>query len=395
MPSQRNYRIIIAGAGPAGISTALHLAQIAPELIPHILVLEKARHPRPKLCGGGLLPDAEVILRHLGLDINEAPHTDVDWAHFDFEGKGMRMRGEKGGRFAFRTIRRPEFDAWLAARARARGILVQEDTCITGVLAGEEEVLVITSQGEYRAAALVGADGSNSVVRQAVAPGKRRGKPRLARLLEVVTGPGAELSPHLQPDSYFDFFVAPHGIQGYTWDFPALEKGKPARVRGVYDSNIHDLEPDMTLREALAQEFARHGLDLADYRLESHPIRWFETGDTFSAPRLLLAGDAAGVDALFGEGISPALGYGAIAAEAIREAFARDDFSFTGYRRRILSHELGKALRRRTWFARFFYSLRSPVIQSILWRRCGPLIEWIVRKWLIGWAGREERKRAS
>ncbi|MEW6405818.1 MAG: NAD(P)-binding protein [Chloroflexota bacterium] len=39
--------ILILGAGPSGLSTALHLAQHYPHLTPRILILEKAHHPRP------------------------------------------------------------------------------------------------------------------------------------------------------------------------------------------------------------------------------------------------------------------------------------------------------------------------------------------------------------
>ncbi len=42
--------IIIVGAGPAGIATALSLRNVAPDLASELLVLEKAKHPRPKLC---------------------------------------------------------------------------------------------------------------------------------------------------------------------------------------------------------------------------------------------------------------------------------------------------------------------------------------------------------
>ena len=83
--------ILILGGGPAGLSTALHLAQLAPRLVPRILVLEKAHYPRHKLCAGALVSDAEVILEGLGLDVSEVPHVDAAEAHLDFAGKGLTV----------------------------------------------------------------------------------------------------------------------------------------------------------------------------------------------------------------------------------------------------------------------------------------------------------------
>jgi flavin-dependent dehydrogenase len=379
-----SYDLIIVGAGPAGISTALHLAKIAPELIPHTLILEKAHHPRPKLCGGGLLPDAEIILRRLGLDIQEVPHCDVDWAHFDYAGRGFRMRAGKKGALAFRTIRRHEFDAWLAGKAREAGFFIQENTAVKRITISGPDAVLETDQGEYRALAVVGADGSNSVVRRFVVPHEAT---HTARLLEIVTEPRPEQSFHLQSASYFDFLVVPQGILGYTWDFPALENGRPVRVRGIYDSNVVPVKKEISLPAALADEFGRHGYRLAEYKLEGHPLRWFEAKSAFSAPHVLLAGDA-GADALFGEGISIALGYGRLAAEAIQDAFIRQDFSFRDYRRTLLRSEMGKALRRRTGLAKLFYRLRSRFIQALVWRKLGWLVEWVMQTFMIGWAKR-------
>jgi len=385
MSTNSQYDLIIVGAGPAGISTALHLAKIAPDLIARTLILEKAQHPRHKLCGGGLLADAEVILRELGLDSREVPHCDVDWAHFDYNGQGFRMRAGKKDTYAFRTIRRHEFDAWLADKARQAGFLIQENTAVKRVTVSGPEVLLETDQGEYRTAVVVGADGSNSVVRRFVSPHEST---HTARLLEIVTKPRPEQSFHVQANSYFDFMYVPQGILGYSWDFPALENGQPVRVRGIYDSNVYPVKADISLQAALADEFGRHGYRLAEYKLEGHPLRWFEPKSAFSAAHVLLAGDAAGADVLFGEGISIALGYGGLAARAIQEAFIRKDFSFGDYKTTILRSELGKALRRRTWMAKFFYRFRSRFIQALVWRKLGGLVAWVMQTCMIGWASR-------
>ncbi len=149
---------------------------------PRILVLEKARYPRPKLCGGGLTPDAEVILEGLGLDVAEIPHVDAAEAHLDFAGAGLVIRFR--GRHALRMIRRDEFDAWLATKARLAGIEIREGVTVLRVLPGRDAVTVETDAGEFKAAIVVGADGSNGVTRRCILP---NAPIHTARALELAT----------------------------------------------------------------------------------------------------------------------------------------------------------------------------------------------------------------
>ena len=147
---------------------------------------------------------------------------------------------------------------------------------------------------------------------------------------------------------------------------------------------VNDAEMDMA--SVMKEYLERYGHRMEDYELQGHPIRMFLSQGVFSSPRLMLVGDAAGVDAAFGEGISPALGYGPIAAEMIRDAFESGDFSLAEYKNRVLRSSLGKSLARRTWIAKQIYRLQTPWMQSMIWRHCGAAVRWVIRNFVFNWA---------
>jgi flavin-dependent dehydrogenase len=382
------YGIVIIGGGPGGLSTALHLARDYPHLVDKTLVLEKAAYPRPKLCAGGLVVDAEKILKRLGLDSTDVPHVDADEVHLDFEGRGLGMRLRK--RHALRIIRRDEFDSWLARKAQERGIRILQQVTVRDVRVDAQGVSVETDQGAFRAQIAVGADGSNGVTRRCVLPAA---PVSTARVLELIT-PQPSRAAHGKTAAYFDFFPVPQGIAGYTWDFPTQVKGQPARCWGVYDTNLLAYLKRPPLKETLREEMKRHGLDIGDYELQGHPIRWFDPFQALSTPRVLFVGDAAGADPFFGEGISIALGYGALAAREIGRAFAREDFTFQGYKGRMLRSGLGRSLLSRWFFANLIYSLRWRWFQMLVWRFMKLLVlgmGWLV---VLNWSGgRDQRIR--
>jgi flavin-dependent dehydrogenase len=398
-----NHRVIIIGGGPSGLSTALHLQQIAPHLTNSILILEKARYPRSKLCAGGLVIDAEVLLARLGLDVSEVPHVDAGHIRFDFEGRGLNFRMWR--RHALRVIRRDEFDNWLAKMAENRGIEIREGVIVKNVVPDKDGVTIETNEETIRAQVVVGADGSNGVTRRCIFP---NAAVYTARLLEVLTPEYdviarsiatrqsldkqeiASLPAVARNDkiAYFDFFPVPNNIAGYVWDFPTQIKGEPMRCWGIYDTNILAKANRPQLKEPLAHEMSRLGFNLDDYELKGHPIRWFSPENQMSVPRVLLVGDAAGADPLLGEGISIALGYGSLAAREMVEAVQRNEFLFNGYRRRVLRSALGRALLVRWFIAHIVYRIKWKWFQNLLWRFLKPVVLFIANVFVLNWGKR-------
>jgi flavin-dependent dehydrogenase len=375
------HDVIILGGGPSGLSTALHLKQIAPHLAPRILILEKGQYPRFKLCAGGLVIDAEIILERLGLDVREVPHVDVDSAHFDFGGKGLKVRVPR--RHVIRVIRRDEFDSWLAQKTREAGIEIREGIVVKNISPDQDGVTVETDQEIFHAQTVVGADGSNGVTRRSIFP---NAPISTARVLEVIT-PVGYLS-HKSKDAYFDFFPVPDNIAGYVWDFPTQINGEAMRCWGIYDTNLLADETRPALKEPLAKEMARHGFNLNDYEIKGHPIRWYSPQNQISVPRVLLVGDAAGADPIFGEGISIALGYGAIAAREISESIRRNEFSFNGYKRRFARSGLGQTLYMRWVITQIIYPIKWKWFQILLWRMAKPIVLIAAWTFVLNWSKR-------
>ena len=378
------YDVLILGGGPSGLSTALHLVQIAPHLAPRILILEKAHYPRLKLCAGGLVTDAEVILERLGLDVSEVPHVDVETAHFDFAGKGLKVRIPN--RHAIRVIRRNEFDAWLAQKAREAGVEILEGITVKNIIPDKDSVTVETDHENFRAQIIVGADGSNGVTRRCIMPNAPL---QTARVLEIITPTKQNsIAPHINKDAYFDFFPVPDNIAGYTWDFPTQVNREPMRCWGIYDTNVLADNARPALKDPLAKEMARHGYDINDYEIKGHPIRWYSPQNQVSVPRVLLVGDAAGADPIFGEGISIALGYGAIAAREIAESFQRGEFSFRRYKRRLARSGLGQTLYARWIITNIIYPIKWKWFQILLWRIMQPVVLFVAWIFILNWSKR-------
>jgi flavin-dependent dehydrogenase len=361
-----DYDVIIAGSGPAGVSTWLHLHKLDPALAARTLVLEKAQHPRHKLCGGGVMRAADAVLGRLRLKL-DVPSVPVHNVEFRYRGRRFYWRQKN----FFRVVRRHQFDAALAGAARQRGMRLHEREAFCDFAALDGGVQVETSLASYRARALVGADGARSGVRSQMGIEERA---RVSRLIEILTPANPHGAPEfLNHTAVFDFDGVGEGLQGYIWDFPCWEGGAAAMNRGIFDSRVYP-----NRRRADLKSLFRGALQLReafdpDQRWEGHPERWFDPRASYARPHVLLVGDAAGVEPFAGEGISFALQYGEVAAAELAGAFARNDFRFSAYGDHILAGELGKSLKLRLRLARLAYPGWPPAVYHLFFLVMGRL----------------------
>jgi flavin-dependent dehydrogenase len=353
--------VVIVGGGPAGLSTALHLAAESPALAGRAVVLEKERYPRDKICAGAI--GGRALRRLAALDVTvDVPMVPLDAFSVRMGGETITTREPGLGV----VVRRFEFDHALAAATRARGLEVRDGCGVTAITAGDHGVTVETDTGDvYEARAIVGADGVGGIVRRAA--GFPRGELR-AQVVELDT---EEIAGDPPRDTLaFDFGAA--DLHGYAWDFPTIVDGAPLVCRGVYVIRSPDRPDDARARTV--DYLASRGLDAGRYRLKHYAERGFEPGAAISKPRVLLVGEAAGIDIGTGEGIAQAIEYGGVAAGFLARAFDRDDFGFSGWRRAVDLDHVGWQLRIRHACFRVFYGPRRPRIERML-RRLGPLFQ--------------------
>jgi len=347
-----------------------------------VIVLEKARHPRPKVCAGGLIPHTLDCLRELGVAL-AVPNAVVHRARVDVPGRTILHED----RDMCRVVRRDEFDLSLVAACQARDIEVREREKVVHLERDAQGVRVETERGTYHARVLIGADGSGSVVRRQLVPGGRDcvGK---AVMCDVPVA-GIDWSGFHRERYDFRFTAVPRGLRGYAWAFPCVVGGEPHVNVGVYDVEAYGT--GAMLHALLQEELGR--LRAPAVPVKSFPIRWYGRGVRIAAPHVLLAGDAAGCDALMGEGISYAFEYGRRAATAAAHALAHGSFDLRAYERDVARSWMGKKLRRlelgtrlfygRTWRLWFGFAARSPRAQEIGLRWYNGIDGWDRRS---GWA---------
>ncbi|MFJ9664082.1 geranylgeranyl reductase family protein [Streptomyces sp. NPDC101219] len=334
--SDHTADVIVVGAGPAGSTTAYHLARSGLD----VLLLEKTEFPREKVCGDGLTPRATKQLVAMGIDISE----EAGW----LRNKGLRIIGggvrlqldwpELASFPDYGLVRkRDDFDEQLARQAQKAGARLYERCNVgapviddrTGRITGVKAKLGVEKREvTFHAPLVVAADGNSTRLSLAMGLHRREDRPMGVAVRTYFTSPRHD-------DDYLESWLElwdRRGAQdrllpGYGWIF-GMGDGTSNVGLGVLNTSESFKELDW--REVLKAWCA------------SMPEDWGYTPDNMTGPirgaalpmafnrqphytrGLLLVGDAGGlVNPFNGEGIAYAMESAQIAADVIVQAHAR------------------------------------------------------------------------
>jgi geranylgeranyl reductase family protein len=315
------YDAIVVGAGPAGSTVAYRLAEAGRS----VLLLDRARFPRDKPCGGGVTERAARLLPFSIEPVVEDTATAVDLRL----GYGRTIE-RKGGTPLVYLTQRSRLDRFLAERAAAAGAEFRDGVKVTDVESRQTGVAVVAAGERIEASVLAGADGVNGVTARELGLGGNR---HIGVALEGNLG-----YSKLDPDRYRGKLVLEFGVVpgGYAWVFP---KGEHANFGvGGWGSE------GPALRSHLERLCRAHGVSADDldsvrgYRL---PLR--SPISSLASGRALLVGDAAGlIDPVSGDGMFEGFLSSLYASEAILDLLAgrADDLDSYGSRlaRRLATH---------------------------------------------------------
>jgi menaquinone-9 beta-reductase len=310
--------VLIAGAGPAGSVAALVLARAGLR----VLLVDRARFPRDKLCGDSLNPGTLALLGQLGVrDAIDRAGLRIDGMVVT-GGRGVQIRGDYPAGLHGRTWSRRELDAMLLEHAAAAGAQVELGARVIGPLfddiAGGRAVrgAIVEARGRrlrLPAALTIAADGRRSTLAFSTGLARHPARPRrwaVGAYFEGVAGLEPRGEMHVRARHYVGVAPLPGGLANVCL--------VTAERRG-FDRPADLLAARIAGDPLLADRFSAARRVTAPISLGPLAVDARAAG----MPGLLLAGDAAGfIDPMTGDGMRYAVQGAMLAADATLRFFA-------------------------------------------------------------------------
>jgi menaquinone-9 beta-reductase len=299
------WDVVIVGGGPAGSTAAWKLKQAGAE----VLVLDKERFPRLKLCAGWITPE---VVRDLEMNPGDYPHRFLTFDRLHAHLKGLHVRLG----CIQHSIRRFEFDAWLLERSRA----AFEQHTVRTIRRDPGGGYCIDDA--YRCRYLIGAGGTRCPVYRTFF---RDANPRASEL-QTVTLEHEFAYDWQDPDCHLWFFEK--GLPGYSWYVPKANGWLNVGVGGMAE-RIKRRGDDIkqhwaSFTRMLGRKLARD----ASYEPAGYSYYLRGVVGVARVEDAFLTGDAAGLATRdMCEGIGPAVRSGLRAAQAV---LGRIEYSLDG-----------------------------------------------------------------
>jgi flavin-dependent dehydrogenase len=337
--------VLIVGGGPAGSACAWALRGSGLD----VLIADKSRFPRDKICGGWITP---AVIAELEIDAVEYGRGRVFQPITGFRTRmiGAREVETDYGVPISYGIRRCEFDEFLFRRSGARSM---ENAPMTSLERQGNEWIF---NGAIRTPVIVGAGGHFCPVARRFGEGARKEVAVAAQEIEFeMTRQQAALC-HIPPEIPGLYFC--RDMRGYGWCF---RKGNFLNV-GLGRLDPHGLPSHVADFRAFLRNERIIDFDLPD-SFPGHAYLLYESSARpVAGDGVLLVGDSAGLAySQSGEGIRPAIESGLLAAETIVASdgdYAREKLE--GYRHALISR-FGKA--KSDWVAAIGRRLPPAAIQ--------------------------------
>jgi len=337
---EKIYDVAIIGAGPAGSTLAYRLAQ---EKLKVILV-DKEKFPREKVCAGGL---TAKVFKVLPFDIKPVIEKEIFSLRFVY--KNRQDFCKKYHQPLICIVGRANFDNFLVQKAKKAGAVFLAKHEITEISQKNGFYQVKAGDKLIKAIVIVGADGTNSFVAKFIG------------FKSEVTDIGLQFEisqpkfQHHQP-IVLGWGWIPHS---YMWVFPhqkflAIGGGGPKVTTKKLKIYLEDWITFLGLKKE-KQQMRGH--------LMTH---WLGKAHLFKE-RIILIGDAGGLnDPLTSEGIFYALQSAQIAADCVKDFLAGNQNALYNYEK-IIKQKILPELKAAYFFNKispFFFPLALRLIKT-------------------------------
>lgn len=309
------YDVIIAGAGPAGSSAAIHLAAGGLK----VLLVEQKKFPRPKLCGEFISPECQDHFQKLGVAraiLCSGPSSITETVFYSSRGHQVTVPSSWFGPRVALGLSRAVMDDVLLRRAAEAGVTVIENANVVGPQINDNaisgiKIRVDSAEQEYSSPITIDATGRARILARKLNQSHKQ-KPKLVAF-----------KAHFQNTRVAFGACEIYFYSGGYGGLSSVEGGTSnlCFIIGTDQVKRCQSDPERVMREFVMQNpRARHTLDPARTSSEWLSASWEHFGRQSPAPAkgLLAIGDAAAfIDPFTGSGMLMAFESGELAAETI------------------------------------------------------------------------------